>query len=124
MKRGEKMDKGKIVVIMAVLMVVSLIFVIWGTQMHAEVTKEETKFHDLQAEYWNLAKSTRDSAATGSELNKQLIRIQQYPSELSRLKLVGVGRMLTGIYILLLVILIALVTIPTKLAMIIGKKKR
>ncbi len=45
-----------------------------------------------------------------------------YPSELLRLKLVGIGKILTGIFILLLEILMALVMMPMRLGKIIKQK--
>lgn len=115
------MDKKMVMGVMAALIVVSLVFALWGLQMHAKVSKEEAKFHSLQKDYFNLDKAARDGAAAGSELNGQLVQIQQYPSELLRLKLVGVGKILTGIYVLLLGILIALVMMPSRLASLLGK---
>jgi len=115
---------------MALLMIISLIFAVWGLAMHAKVSTEEAKFHTAQAEYFSLDKQTRDSAATGSDLNNQLVELQQYPSDLLRLKLVGVGRILTGIFILLFAILMALIMMPSRLASVIksggsaGKKRR
>lgn len=114
----------KVMMMMGLLILISLIYVVIGSVMHAQVVTEEAKFHALQANYWNNEKSIRDAATTGSALNSQLIDIQNYPSELLRLKLVGVGRLLTGIYILLLGILIALIMMPMRLAQIIkGKSK-
>lgn len=108
---------------MGVLFVVSFIYAIAGVSMHNKVSIEESKFHVLQDEYFSLDKFTRDNAATDSELNSKLVEIQQYPSELLRLKLVGVGKILTGIYALLFAILIALVMMPVRLAQEIKKKK-
>lgn len=87
--------------------------------MHYQVGVEEAKFHTLQSEYFLLAKSERDAAAEGSELNKKLVQIQQYPSTLLELKLVGVGKILTGIFVLLFGILIALIMMPIRLGGII-----
>jgi len=106
---------------MALLMIVSLLFTIWGVAMHAQVTTDEAKFHDRLGDYFINSKAERDSAATGSELNQQLVEIQKSPSDLLRLKLVGVGRILTGIYILLFGILVALIMMPHRLATIIKK---
>ena len=114
--------KPIMMIIMAVIVIASLVYGVQGIKMHAQVTVEEDKFHALQAEYFNQNKNLRDNAATGSALNQQLIEIQNYPSELLRLKLVGVGKMLTGIAILLLAILIALMMMPMKLASIIKKR--
>ena len=102
----------------------SLVFAVWGIQMHAQVTAEETRFHNLQSDYFNLDKATRDGAATGSELNQQLVEIQNFPSELLRLKLIGVGKILTGIYVLLFGILIALIMMPMRLAQFMKSNKK
>ena len=89
--------------------------------MHAEVDDAEAVFHQLQDDYFSLAKAERDGAAADSELNDTLVKIQQTPSELLRLKLVGVGKILTGIFILLFGILIALIMMPIRLAKMIKK---
>lgn len=93
--------KMMMMVMMAVLIVGSGFYAIQGMLMHQNVNTVESQFHNLQANYWNLDKATRDAATTGSDLNKQLVEIKNTPSELLRLKLVGVGKILTGIYILL-----------------------
>lgn len=116
------MMKKMMMGLMAILFLGSLVYAIQGVNMHMMVSVEEAKFHNLQAEYFSLAKVTRDTATTGSVLNQNLVSIQQYPSELLRLKLVGVGKILTGIYILLFGILVALIMMPVKLGMIIKKK--
>lgn len=89
--------------------------------MHAQVPGEETKFHSAQDAYFSINKAERDSAATNSALNAQLVEIKNYPSTLLELKLVGVGKILTGILFILLAILMALVMMPVRLGMIIRK---
>ncbi len=116
------MEMKPIMGVMMVLMTLSLVFAILGVQMHAKIATEEAKFHALQSSYFTLSKATREAAPDGAELNQKLVEIQNYPSELLRLKLVGVGRILTGIYILLFGILIALVMMPKRLAMFIKQK--
>lgn len=108
--------------IMLVLVVVATFYAVQGIKMHEEVSVQEEIFHALQDDYYTIEKSDRDTATTGSELNEQLVEIQQYPSELLRLKLVGVGKILTGIFILLFGILLALISMPSRLAMEIQKK--
>ena len=108
--------KKMVMMVMMLIMIVSLIFAVQGIIMHQQVDSLEDKFHSTQALYFNQAKLVRDSAETGSALNKQLIEIQQTPSELLRLKLVGVGKILTGIFVLLFGILIALIMVPGRLA--------
>ena len=112
-----------IIAVMVILGLVSVYFLVQGINMHVNVSNEEAKFHEIQGDYFNIRKITRDNAPEGSELNKQLIEIKNYPSELLRLKLVGVGKILTGIYILLLGILIALLMMPVRLGKIIKGKK-
>lgn len=113
----------KPLVMMMALMLISLFFAGQGILMHAKVSAEEAKFHALQTEYFTLAKAERESAPTGSELNQKLVEIQNYPSELLMLKLVGVGKILTGIFVLLFGILIALVMMPKRLAGVIKETR-
>ena len=115
--------KMMMMAMMALIMLVSIIFLAQGVLMHLQVNTVEEKFHDLQGKYWNIDKATRDAAATGSNLNKQLVEIKNTPSDLLRLKLVGVGKILTGIYILLFGILIALIMMPVRLGKMINKSK-
>lgn len=108
---------------MMVLMLVAIFFAGQGIVMHTKVSTEEAKFHQLQSNYFTLAKVEREAASTGSELNQNLVQIQNYPSELLRLKLVGVGKILTGIFVLLFGILIALIMMPMRLGKIIKENK-
>lgn len=95
------------VLVMVVLVVIAVWFVVQGMNMHTEVAVQEGEFHALLA------------AEAGSELNTDLVRIQQAPSELMRLELVGVGKILSGIFVLLFAILLAIVTTPIRLGQII-----
>ena len=112
-------------IVMMVLMLIALFFAVQGVMMHTNVSSEEAAFHALQGDYFNQDKATRDGAESGSELNQQLVTIKNYPSELLRLKLVGVGKILTGIFVLLFAILMALIMMPGRLAGVLkgGKKK-
>lgn len=114
--------KNMIMIVMMVIIVVSLIYAIMGIGMHAQVVKEEAKFHFLQDKYWNVDKTTRDAAPANSALTSQLVDIKNFPSDLTRLKLVGVGRILIGIYVLLFGILIALMMMPKRLGDIIKRR--
>lgn len=113
----------KPLVMMMVLMPVALFFTGQGILMHAKAGTEEAKFHSLQTEYFILAKAERESAATGSELNQKLVEIQNYPSKLLMLKLVGVGKILTGIFVLLFGILTALIMMPKRLGTVIKETR-
>ena len=114
--------KKPIMLVMMIIMIVSIVFAAQGVIMHNQVNTEEAKFHELQTDYFIQAKTVRESAETGSELNKNLVEIVNYPSELLRLKLVGVGKVLTGIFVLLFGILIALIMMPVRLGQMINKK--
>ncbi len=103
-------------IVMMLIVLISAVFMVQGVAMHNQVTTEEEEFHALNEEYFSLDKKERDSAPTGSALNEDLVRIQNFPSELLKLKLVGVGKILTGIFILLFGILIALIMMPVRLA--------
>lgn len=107
-----------ILLLVMIITIAGVVYLVQGVSMQNQVPVEEAKFHELQAAYWIQSKADRDAAATGSELNQQLVRLQQYPSELLELKLVGVGKILTGIFALLFVIGIFLFMMPLRLAMI------
>ncbi len=102
----------------------SLSYVWTGIQMHTQVSIEEARFHSMQDSYFILSKAERDAAPSGSELNKQLTQIQDYPSELLRLKLVGVGKILTGIFLVLLSISFLLFMMPIRLAKLMKEQNR
>lgn len=108
--------------IMLIVVVAGFYYLYQGIDMHAQVDALETVFHQNQADYFSVAKSERDAAATGSALNSQLVEIMNTPSQLLQLKLVGVGKILTGIFALLFGILIALASMPVRLAAIIKRK--
>ncbi len=117
------MNKEKMIKIIMIIIIISSAFYAWqGIDMHNQVTTEEASFHKLQTEYFTQSKAVRDGAETGSDLNKQLVQIKNYPSDLLRLKLVGVGKILTGIFILLLGILVALMSMPRKLSSVIKEQ--
>ena len=105
-----------VMLIMLVLVVGAITYAVQGIKMHKQVVVEEAKFHQLQSEYFTLSKVERESALTGSELNQKLVQIQNYPSSLMELKLIGVGKILTGIFGLLFGILIVLFMMPIRLA--------
>lgn len=111
-------------ILMLIIIAAAIVFVVQGVNMHNRVAIEEAKFHQLQDGYFLQSKAVRDGAETGSVLNQQLVQIQNYPSELLRLKLVGVGKILTGIFGLLFAILIALLMMPVRLAKLIKENKQ
>lgn len=114
-------NMSPIMLVMLIIVVAGIVYALQGVNMQNQVAVEEAKFHELQRDYFSNTKQVRDAAATGSELSQQLVEIQNFPSELLRLKLVGVGKILTGIFILLFGILIALMLMPTRLGKILYK---
>ncbi|MBL4644381.1 MAG: hypothetical protein JKX80_00770 [Candidatus Pacebacteria bacterium] len=94
-----------------------------GVAMQGRIPAAEDSFHAAQDAYFSISKAERDSAATGSQLNAQLVEIKNYPSALLELKLVGVGKILTGIFLILLAILMALVMMPVRLGQLIRKNR-
>lgn len=107
--------------VMLIIVVVGGVYAFQGVQMQNQVGPIEDEFHTLQDQYWSLSKAERDAAPTGSDLNKQLVELQQTPSTLLMLKLIGIGKILTGIFVILFGILIALVSMPMRLAQILKK---
>ncbi|PIR96087.1 MAG: hypothetical protein COT92_02895, partial [Candidatus Doudnabacteria bacterium CG10_big_fil_rev_8_21_14_0_10_42_18] len=73
---------------------------------------------------FTLSKVEREAAVTGSELNQKLVQIQNYPSELLRLKLVGIGKILTGILSALLAIAFLLFMMPIRLAKLMKENRQ
>lgn len=110
--------------ILSVLVIASITFAWQGIDMHQRVSVEEAKFHALQQDYFIINKAEREAAPTGSELNQKLVDIQNYPSELLRLKLVGVGKILTGILSALLAIVFLLFMMPTRLAKLMKENRQ
>lgn len=117
------MKKG-IMIIMLILVVASIFFAYQGVAMHKQVAVEEAKFHALQDSYFSNSKAIRDAAESNSELTQDLVAIANYPSTLLELKLVGVGKILTGIFIVLFCILLALMAMPKRLGAIVLESKQ
>lgn len=100
-------------VMVMMIMMIGAIFAIWGLSMQADVGDVEAAYHSqLDTYYGENSKADRDSAVGGSALTQQLAEIQKQPSELLRLKIVGNGRTMTGIFIVLFGILGALMMMP------------
>ena len=102
--------------ILATLVIGGIVYAWQGVSMQNQVAGEEVKFHALQQEYFIINKAERESAPTGDPLNQKFVDIQNYPSSLLELKLVGVGKILTGIFGALLAILFVLFMMPIRLA--------
>lgn len=102
--------------VLLILVAGSISYAWQGISMHNQVLVEEAKFHALQDEYFTLSKVEREAAPTGSELTQKLVQIQNYPSSLMELKLVGIGKILVGIFLALLTIVFLLFMMPIRLA--------
>ena len=120
---GNMKQMMPILLVVLIVTIAGIAYLLSGVGMHQQVAVEEAKFNALQADYWTLSKADRDAAATGSELNQELVQLQQYPSQLLELKLVGIGKILTGIFALLFVIGIFLFMMPIRLAMMMKKQQ-
>lgn len=110
--------------VLLILVVASISFAWQGISMHNQVSVEEPKFHALQNEYFTLSKVEREAAPTGSELNQKLVQIQNYPSSLMELKLIGIAKILTGILASLLAILFLLFMMPIRLAKLMKESRQ
>ncbi len=109
-------NKIKAVVLLAFL------FLIVGIVFHVTAfTLEFKSFVPLLNDVAGLPKAEVDNAPVGSDLSLKKIEIAKFPPKLMTLKLVGVGSILTGIFLLLFVIIQALKIMPVRLCAKCGK---
>ena len=113
---GNMKQMMPILMVVMIVTILGIVYLFKGVSMQGQVQAAEAELHANQAEYWSISKAERDAAGTGSALNQQLVEIQQAPSRLLELKLVGIGKILTGIFALLFVIGIFLFMMPIRLA--------
>jgi len=104
-----------VIMISAMFWVIGFLMQLWA------ISLEFNEFGPLQEKYWSFSKAQRDDATTGSELNQMLVKIKNFPPTLMTFKLVGIGFILSGIFLLLMGILKALGMMPMRLAEIMGK---
>lgn len=124
MENGNNNDTGMMgimMIIMVIIFVVSVGYMAKGLNMHSQLYDDEAEFHKLQDDYFSVSKDERDTAPTDSELSEDFVVIQNFPSQLLTLKLVGMGKILTGIYLLLLDILLALIMVPLRIGKVMKK---
>ncbi len=100
------------IAMVAMIMMLGVFVAATGVVMQAKVPVVEAQFHGLLDSYYANSKEVRDSAASESQLNWDLAEINKFPSRLLELKLVGIGRILSGIFLVLFGILGALVMMP------------
>lgn len=108
-------------VLMLIVIIAAIFFAAQGIHMHKEVPAAEAEYHEVLESYFSENKAVRDSAPVGSTLLDDLVEIQQTPSTLMELKLLGLGKILTGIFFMLFAILIALMAMPVRLKAAIKK---
>ena len=113
---GNMKQMMPILMLLLIIVVIGFVYLGQGIAMHNQVAVDEANFNNLQQSYFTNSKAVRDSAETGSALNQDLATIQQAPSQLLFLKLVGIGKLLTGIFALLFAILLVLFMMPIRLA--------
>ena len=112
-------EAKKMQMMAGMMLMVAGLFVLLGIILHIIAWVQDLNtFQPLVNEYWSVAKATRDSAATGSELANQLATIQGFPAKLMLFKLVGIGSILVGIWLVLFVIAKRLAMMPMRLAQI------
>ncbi len=110
--------------VMMVIVIAAAVFVVQGVSKQNQVAEVEETFHALQTDLIvNYTKEELDNAPVGSELAQQKAEVSNYPSTLLELKLVGVGKILTGIALLLVGILMSLIIMPVRLGRIVTNNK-
>ena len=120
----EKKITPMLVMMMMSIMIIAAVFAVQGVKLQNRVSGAEATFHSLQTDYFvNNTKVERESAPAGSDLNQQLAEIQNTPSELLRLKLVGVGKILTGIFVLLFGMIFSLFMMPFRFGWVLQRNQ-
>ena len=119
----EKFNEEDFMNKLKVVMLVSFLFLLGGIVLQVTAfTLEFTQFAPMLDDHFGEhTKIERDSAAAGSALAIQQAEIAKFPPKLMTFKLVGVGSILTGIFLLLFVIVQALKIMPIRLARVIKK---
>ena len=106
------------------VILLAFLFLLVGIVLHVTAfSLEFGKFAPLLDDYYGQhSKAERDSAAAGSELALEQAEITKFPPKLMTFKLVGMGSILTGIFLLLFIIIQALKIMPIRLGSIICPK--
>jgi len=109
--------------IKAVVLLAFLFLLVGVVLQVTSFSLEFSKFAPLLDDYYGQhSKAERDSAPAGSELALQQAEITKFPPKLMTFKLVGIGSILTGIFLLLFIIIQALKIMPIRLGKLLKKK--
>ena len=120
-----KFDEERTMQKLKAAILVSFIFLIIGMTLQLTAFHQEfTEFAPMLDQIAGLPKAQLDTAPVGSEISNLKIEVAKFPPKLMTFKLVGMGNILTGIFILLFVIIQALKMMPIRLAGVIQKKRR
>jgi len=90
----------------AALLMASAAFIWQGVVMHSELEGERVAYEETQASYYSVAKEIRDRAPADSPLSAQYAQIMHYPTKIQAKSAVGTGKLLTGIYFMLVTVLV------------------
>lgn len=106
------------------LVLIAMLFLITGVVLQSTAFNLEfTEFTPILEELKPLQKSVVDNADPESRIANLKTDAAKFPAKLLTFKLVGVGAILTGIWILLFVILQALKIMPLRLAKVIAESQ-
>jgi beta-lactamase regulating signal transducer with metallopeptidase domain len=107
-----------------ILILIAMIFLLTGIVLQSTAFNLEfNEFTPILEELKPLQKSVVDTADPASRVAMLKTEAAKFPPKLLTFKLVGVGAILTGIWIVLFVILQALKTMPLRLAKVIAESK-
>lgn len=107
------MKKSPVKLTLVILALVTAVYLVGsGMTMHARVTRLQESYNQLQYAYYSQPQSVRDAAVANSALAEQRAMIEQYPSVLQQLEVGGNGKILAGIFVLLLGIFLGLFLLP------------
>jgi len=106
------------------LILIALLFMLTGVFLQSTAFNLEFKeFTPVLEELKPLQKSVVDNADPSSRIAMLKTEAAKFPAKLLTFKLVGIGAILTGIWILLFVILQALKIMPLRLAKVIEEQQ-
>ena len=102
---------------MKAMVMVGMLFVFVGAVLQVSAfTLEFTKFAPLLDELKPLQKSVVDEADPGSRIAMLKTEAAKFPPKLTTFKLVGIGSILIGVFMMLFVIVQALKVMPHRIA--------
>lgn len=122
---AQEFDEESFMTKMKAIVLAGVLFLVIGIAFQITAfTLEFTKFTPLLDKLAGLPKSVADEAPVGSEISQWKIDAAKFPAKLMTLKLVGVGSILTGIFLILFVITQALRIMPIRLGKVIKESRK